>query len=132
MTKKMGGVVHAGDVELHDNSHGENFGGRFARIGAAAGGAQLRTSVYEIAPGRRAFPHHAHHGIEEALYAYTWGSSYANFEEERKGSLEPGKLADLTVLSRNLLAIEPREILDTEVLYTIVDGEVVYQHGSSS
>jgi uncharacterized cupin superfamily protein len=68
MTKKMGGVVHAGDVELHDNSHGENFGGRFARIGAAAGGAQLRTSVYEIAPGRRAFPHHAHHGIEEALY----------------------------------------------------------------
>ncbi|HVR44078.1 MAG TPA: amidohydrolase [Thermoanaerobaculia bacterium] len=64
--------------------------------------------------------------IEEALRAYTWNSAYANFEERERGSIEVGKLADLAVLSRNLLEISAREILDTEVLHTIIDGRVVY------
>lgn len=64
--------------------------------------------------------------IAEAIRAYTYNTAYANFEEKTKGSIEVGKLADLTVLSKNLLKIEPKELLKTEVLYTIVDGKVVY------
>ncbi|HEU4932617.1 MAG TPA: amidohydrolase [Pyrinomonadaceae bacterium] len=65
--------------------------------------------------------------IEEAIRAYTYNTAYANFEEKIKGSIEPGKLADLTVLSKNLLKVAPKEFLTTDVLYTIVAGKVVYQ-----
>jgi predicted amidohydrolase YtcJ len=64
--------------------------------------------------------------IEEAIRAYTMGSAYANFEEKIKGSIEVGKYADLVVLTKNLLSIAPREILDTKVVYTIVGGKIVY------
>ena len=65
--------------------------------------------------------------IEDALRAYTYGTAYANFEEKIKGSIEVGKLADLTVLSKNLLKVAPKEFLTTDALYTIVAGKVVYQ-----
>lgn len=65
--------------------------------------------------------------VEEALRAYTFASSYANFEEDLKGSVQTGKLADLVVLSENLLEVEPKAFLETQVLYTIVDGEIVYR-----
>lgn len=65
--------------------------------------------------------------IEEAIKAYTYNTAYANFEEKSKGSIEVGKLADLAVLSKNLLRIAPEEILKTEVEYTIIDGKVVYE-----
>ncbi len=64
--------------------------------------------------------------IREAIKAYTYNTAYANFEEKTKGSIEKGKLADLTVLSKNLLEIKPKEILETQVVYTIVNGKVVY------
>jgi predicted amidohydrolase YtcJ len=64
--------------------------------------------------------------IAEAIKAYTYNTAYANFEETRKGSIEVGKLADLTVLSKNLLKIAPQEFLATDVIYTIVDGKIVY------
>ena len=64
---------------------------------------------------------------EEALRSYTLDAAYAAFEEDIKGSLEPGKLADITVLSKDILEIPPEEILDTRVLYTIVGGEVLYR-----
>jgi predicted amidohydrolase YtcJ len=64
--------------------------------------------------------------IAEAIRAYTQGSAYAEFMETRKGTLEPGKLADIVVLDRNLLAIPPSEILRTHVLYTIVGGRIIY------
>jgi predicted amidohydrolase YtcJ len=65
--------------------------------------------------------------VVEALRAYTWGSSYANFEDDLKGTLEVGKLADITVLDRNLLDIPASEILDAQVIATIVDGRVAWR-----
>ena len=65
-------------------------------------------------------------GVEEALRAYTINNAYAGFEEEDKGTLEVGKLADITIVDRNLLQIDPSEIKDVRVLYTIVDGRVVF------
>ncbi|HEX6732912.1 MAG TPA: amidohydrolase family protein, partial [Pyrinomonadaceae bacterium] len=65
--------------------------------------------------------------MEDAIRAYTYNTAYANFEETIKGSIEVGKLADLTVLSKNLLKIPSKELLTTQVLYTIVNGRIVYQ-----
>jgi predicted amidohydrolase YtcJ len=65
--------------------------------------------------------------IRDAVRYYTYGPAYASFEEGIKGSLEVGKLADLVVLSDNILEIEPPRILATRVLYTIVGGKVVFQ-----
>lgn len=64
---------------------------------------------------------------EEALKAYTLNCAYAAFEEDIKGSLTPGKLADITVLSKDIMTIPEEEILDTEVLYTIVGGKIMYE-----
>jgi predicted amidohydrolase YtcJ len=65
---------------------------------------------------------------EEALRSYTWNNAYAAFEEKLKGTLEPGKLADITVLSRDIMTIPEDEIPATDVVYTIVGGTVVYQN----
>ncbi|MFT4842241.1 MAG: putative amidohydrolase YtcJ, partial [Candidatus Azotimanducaceae bacterium] len=62
----------------------------------------------------------------EALYSYTMACAYAAFEEDTKGSLTPGKLADIAILSKDILTVPEAEILDTQVLYTIVGGKVVY------
>lgn len=64
--------------------------------------------------------------IQDAIRAYTLNTAYANFEEKIKGSIEAGKLADLAVLSKNLLKVQPKEFLTTDVVYTIVGGKVVY------
>lgn len=63
---------------------------------------------------------------EEALASYTIAGAYAAFEEGRKGSLAPGKLADVTVLSKDVLSVPEEEILSARVLYTIVGGKVAY------
>jgi predicted amidohydrolase YtcJ len=63
----------------------------------------------------------------EALRSYTINAAYAAFEEQQKGSLAPGKLADVTVLSRDILSVPEEQILETEVLYTIVGGQVLYE-----
>lgn len=70
--------------------------------------------------------------IEESIKAHTWGSAYASFEEDMKGTLTEGKLADITVLDMNLLETKPYDWIDergnvkVNVLYTIVGGRVVY------
>lgn len=65
--------------------------------------------------------------IEEAVRGFTTEAAYARFAEDRTGTLEPGMLADIVVLDKDIFDIEPREILDTAVLYTIVGGKIVYQ-----
>jgi len=65
--------------------------------------------------------------VHEALKAYTINNAVAAFEGDIRGSLEAGKLADITVCDRNLLEIDPREILDMNVEMTIVDGKIVFQ-----
>ncbi len=62
----------------------------------------------------------------EALRVYTLDAAYAAFEEGEKGSLVPGKLADVTVLSHDILRVPENEIRGTRVLYTIVGGRVLY------
>ena len=63
----------------------------------------------------------------EALKMYTISAAYAAFEEDIKGSLTVGKLADITVLSKDILSVPASEILETEALMTIVGGEIVFQ-----
>jgi len=63
----------------------------------------------------------------EALKSYTINGAYAAFEEGIKGSLAPGKLADVTVLSKDILTVPDEEIRSARVLYTIVGGKVLYE-----
>jgi len=65
--------------------------------------------------------------VEEAVRAFTWGSAYAEFQERVKGTLEPGKLADLVIVSDDIFTIDPAKIRDAKVLVTIIDGKVVYE-----
>jgi hypothetical protein len=65
--------------------------------------------------------------IGQTLFAYTQGSAYAEFAELWKGKLAPGYVADFVVLDRDLTAVEPREILGTSVLRTVVGGKTVWQ-----
>jgi predicted amidohydrolase YtcJ len=64
--------------------------------------------------------------VAEAIRAYTMGSAYASFEEKIKGSIEPGKLADLVVLSDDIFSIHPVRIADTKVFLTIFDGRIIF------
>lgn len=63
--------------------------------------------------------------VQEAIEAYTLSNAYATFDEQVKGSITPGKLADLVVLSQDILTIPPSEIVKTEVVMTIVNGKIV-------
>jgi predicted amidohydrolase YtcJ len=64
--------------------------------------------------------------VEEALHSYTYEGAYASFEEDKKGTLKPGMLADFVLLDRDLTTISPETIRDTKVLKTVVGGRVVY------
>ena len=65
--------------------------------------------------------------MAEAIKYFTYGSAYASHEEDRKGSIEKGKMADMVILSKDLFTIEPEEILKTKVIYTILGGKIVYK-----
>lgn len=83
---------------------------RISRGGAVIG-AEQKISVYE------------------ALKAITIQAAYEYFEEESKGSIEAGKRADLVVLDRSPLDVDPMEIKDIQVIMTIKDGNVIYRKG---
>lgn len=65
---------------------------------------------------------------KEAIYSYTLGNAFAAFEEKQKGSLRPGKFADIVILSQDLVKCTDEDILKTKVLYTIVDGKVRFKN----
>jgi predicted amidohydrolase YtcJ len=64
--------------------------------------------------------------VAEAVNAYTMGSAYAEFQEKEKGSIEPGKLADMVLLSDDIFSIDPVKIRDVKVLKTLVGGKVIW------
>ena len=66
--------------------------------------------------------------VEEAVRAFTSGSAYAEFQEDVKGTLTIGKLADFVILSDDIFSINPNDIGKTKVLTTVVDGKVVYEN----
>ena len=76
------------------------------------------------------FVPHERISLESAIKGYTLGAAYGGRKEKTEGSIEPGKLADLIVLSQDLFKIEPSQIANTEVLLTMVGGKVVYQSPS--
>lgn len=66
--------------------------------------------------------------VEEAVECYTINNAYAEFAENEKGSITPGKFADFVVLSENIFNIPGEKIKDVEVLMTVVGGKIVYQN----
>ena len=70
--------------------------------------------------------------LQEAVEAYTLGSAYAEFQDKEKGSIAPGKLADLVILDRDIFTIDPQAIREAKVTTTIVGGKTVYQAAGGS
>ncbi len=66
---------------------------------------------------------------EQALRSYTLDAAFGEFAEDQKGSIEVGKLADFTILSKDIMTIEDSEILNTEIAMTVLGGNVVYEKG---
>ena len=64
--------------------------------------------------------------VEEAVRAYTMGSTYAEFQEQEKGSISPGKLADMVLLSDDIFSIDPRKIRQVKALKTVVGGKLIW------
>jgi hypothetical protein len=64
--------------------------------------------------------------LEEALRTYTLNAAYASFDENKKGTIEVGKFADLTILSDDLDTVQPEKIKDVAVEMVLVNGEIVY------
>jgi predicted amidohydrolase YtcJ len=65
--------------------------------------------------------------VDEAVALYTSGAAYMSLEERRKGTIEPGKLADFVVLSRDIFSLAPEEILKTRVVMTVIGGRICYR-----
>jgi predicted amidohydrolase YtcJ len=108
---KSGAVVTNGtDVPVEDVSPIESFYASVTR---------------KLASGATFFPEQKM-TREEALRSYTTQCAYAAFEEDAKGTLSPGKLADVVVLSQDILTVPDEKILDTQIVHTIVGGQVRY------
>jgi predicted amidohydrolase YtcJ len=86
--------------------------------GAGQGGAVVTGAVY--VPAERI-------SVADAVRAYTEGSAYAAFADDRVGTLEVGKLADLAVLSQDIFSAAPESIGKTRVVTTMVGGKIVYE-----
>ena len=64
--------------------------------------------------------------LPEAIRGFTYDAAYAAFEEESRGTIEPGKLADFTILEQNPYDVAPSQLFELKVKYTVVGGEIVY------
>lgn len=91
--------------------------------------ASFHCSVTRILPDGSKFQPQEVYSRQRALFSYTMGNAIAAFEEDIKGSLTPGKLADITVLSQDLLTVSDDRIMDTEITMTIVGGRIRYRDG---
>ncbi|MHB8947016.1 MAG: amidohydrolase, partial [Bacillota bacterium] len=80
-------------------------------------------------PGSRPWYPEERLTVDEAVRGYTEWAAYASYEERSRGTLSPGKLADLIVLSREIFNEPPEVIPETRVLMTVVGGKVVYRAG---
>jgi predicted amidohydrolase YtcJ len=89
--------------------------------------ASFYSSVARLLPDGRPFYPGQRMTRDQALRSYTLNNAYAAFEEALKGSITPGKLADIVVLSRDIMRVPEAEIPGTEVVYTILGGEVRYR-----
>jgi len=69
--------------------------------------------------------------VMEALKLYTINGAYQAFDEERLGSIEPGKLADMVVLGENILTVPPETIIDIPIDITIIEGKTVFAREAS-
>jgi predicted amidohydrolase YtcJ len=67
---------------------------------------------------------------EQAMIAYTRTAAFAEFAEDKKGTLEPGKLADLAILSQDIFNIPSKDLEKTESVMTIVGGKIIYSSGA--
>ena len=65
--------------------------------------------------------------VDEAVRGFTYGSAYAEFQDQWKGTLEVGKLADLIIISDDIFKIDPTKIGGAKVLTTVIDGKVVFE-----
>lgn len=92
--------------------------------------ASFWASVSRLLPDGQRFDPDQRMTRAQALRSYTLNNAFAEFEEDNKGSIVPGKLADLVVLSRDIMTIPEEEIRDTRVVYTIVGGQVVWRGDS--
>jgi predicted amidohydrolase YtcJ len=66
--------------------------------------------------------------VSDAVRAYTWGGAFASFDEQVKGTIATGKLADLAVLSDDIFTINPVAIRKARVVMTVFDGRIVYNN----
>ncbi len=89
--------------------------------------ATLAASVMRLSFSGKAVSQDQAMTIDEAMYAHTMGSAYADFAENKKGSLEPGKFADLVVWHDNLFSLTPQDLFNLKVDLTMVGGKTVYQ-----
>lgn len=89
--------------------------------------ASFWASISRLLPDGTRFDPEQRMTREQALQSYTINNAYAAFEEDVKGSITPGKLADIVVLSSDIMSVPEDEVLDARVVYTIVGGRVLYQ-----
>ena len=109
----MGGAVHRGS-DTHD-----------LRLQVVAGCESPDRTIDDKNPGGWVPAQKI--TVEEALRAYTVDAAYASFEEGLKGTITPGRLADVVMLERNIFDIPPEEIRDVRVAMTMVGGRTVYR-----
>jgi len=108
------------DYGVVAGGNSDGFGSNWAIMGIY-GCVTRRTQRGRTLAGEQAI------SVMDAIRVYTINGAYLEGTENEKGSLEPGKLADMVVLDRDILTVDPEEIVDTRVLMTIVGGEVVYE-----
>ena len=89
-----------------------------------------RTNIQAMQPKAGWFPEQKL-TVWESIYYYTWGSAFGDHLENVKGSLAPGRLADMVVIDRDLFSIAPEEILQAKVDYTVVGGQVVWDRAAN-